>query len=238
MYLAWKYKKSIRILVGKPLVKRLFEDREGDWKILWCLTSYENQLCGWEVVGTCSRFFLRRATQQKLRTHRSLKAYCATLWWRWRERWSVFLFFQVMEHRWNENDRGQPKYSGEKPVPAPLCPPQIPHWMTQDRTRASAVGGRRLTAWAMARPCSRSYSRKGFLIAELNLRVPLTEFVDRLVKKKVFDRHDSNSSAPNFVRSANRHCRYTVPIKFIFTAYLVHLYGPERQEGVLTVSEQ
>jgi hypothetical protein len=35
---------------------------------------------------------------------------------------------------------------GEKPVPVPLCPPQIPHELTRDRTRASAVGGRRLTA--------------------------------------------------------------------------------------------
>jgi hypothetical protein len=34
----------------------------------------------------------------------------------------------------------------------PLCPPQIPHGLTRDRTRASAVGGRRLSAWAMARP--------------------------------------------------------------------------------------
>jgi hypothetical protein len=33
-----------------------------------------------------------------------------------------------------------------------ICPPQIPHGLTRDRTRASAVGGRRLTAWAMARP--------------------------------------------------------------------------------------
>jgi hypothetical protein len=40
----------------------------------------------------------------------------------------------------------------EKPVPVPLCPPQIPHRLTRDRTRASAVGCWRLTAWAMARP--------------------------------------------------------------------------------------
>jgi hypothetical protein len=45
--------------------------------------------------------------------HRSLKAYCATLWWRWRKRWSAFLFFQVMEHRWNKTDREKPKYSGK-----------------------------------------------------------------------------------------------------------------------------
>jgi hypothetical protein len=102
---------------------------------------------------TCSRFvhnfFLWwRAPQQMLRTHRSLEAYCATLWWRW----LVFSFFRVMEHMWNETDRGKPKYSGQKPVPVPLCPPQIPHGLTRDWTRASAVGGRRLTAWAMARP--------------------------------------------------------------------------------------
>jgi hypothetical protein len=38
---------------------------------------------------------------------------------------------------------------GEKPVPVPLCPPQILHGLTRDRTRASAVRGRRLTAWAI-----------------------------------------------------------------------------------------
>jgi hypothetical protein len=37
-----------------------------------------------------------------------------------------------------------------KPAPVPLRPPQIPHYLTWDRTRA--VGSRRLTAWAMARP--------------------------------------------------------------------------------------
>jgi hypothetical protein len=63
------------------------------------------------------------------------------------ERWSVFfLFLQVMEHRWNEIDR-------VKPVPVPLCLPQIPHGLTRDRTWVSAaVGGQRLTGWAMARP--------------------------------------------------------------------------------------
>jgi hypothetical protein len=38
-----------------------------------------------------------------------------------------------------------------KPAPAPLCPPQIPLDQTRDRTRATAVGSQRLTAWAMAR---------------------------------------------------------------------------------------
>jgi hypothetical protein len=46
---------------------------------------------------------------QMLRTHRSLEAYCATLWWSW----LVFSFFLAMEHRWNEIEKGKPKYSGE-----------------------------------------------------------------------------------------------------------------------------
>jgi hypothetical protein len=50
------------------------------------------------------------------------------------------------------NCEGKTEELGEKPVPVPLCPPQIPHGLTRDRTRASAVGGWRLTAWAMARP--------------------------------------------------------------------------------------
>jgi hypothetical protein len=32
-----------------------------------------------------------------------------------------------MEHRWNEIDRGKTEVLGEKPVPVPICPPQIPH---------------------------------------------------------------------------------------------------------------
>jgi hypothetical protein len=39
-----------------------------------------------------------------------------------------------------------------KLVPAPLCPPQIPLDQTRARTRATAVGSQRLTAWAMAGP--------------------------------------------------------------------------------------
>jgi hypothetical protein len=39
-----------------------------------------------------------------------------------------------------------------KPAPVPLCPPQIPHDLTWDWTRAATVGSQRLTAWAMAWP--------------------------------------------------------------------------------------
>jgi hypothetical protein len=53
-----------------------------------------------------------------------------------------------MEWNW----QGKTKVRGEKPVPVPHCPQQIPHGLTRDRTRASAVRGRPVTAWAMARP--------------------------------------------------------------------------------------
>ena len=65
-----------------------------------------------------------------------------------------FLFFLIMEHLWNETDRGKTEVLGQKPVPVPLYPPQIPHGLTQDRNRASTVRRRRLTAWAVARPNS------------------------------------------------------------------------------------
>jgi hypothetical protein len=41
---------------------------------------------------------------------------------------------------------------GEKPVPVPLYPPQIPHGLTRARTRAPAVRGRWLKTRTMARP--------------------------------------------------------------------------------------
>jgi hypothetical protein len=43
-----------------------------------------------------------------------------------------------------------------KPSPVPFCPPQIPHVLIWARTRATAVGSRRLRTWAMARHKSRS----------------------------------------------------------------------------------
>jgi hypothetical protein len=39
-----------------------------------------------------------------------------------------------------------------KPTPVSPCLQQIAHDLTWPRTRAAAVGNRRLTAWAMARP--------------------------------------------------------------------------------------
>jgi hypothetical protein len=41
--------------------------------------------------------------------------------------------------------------------PVSLCPPQISHQPNRGRTLASAVQGRRLTAWALARSMYNSY---------------------------------------------------------------------------------
>jgi hypothetical protein len=60
-------------------------------------------------------------------------------------------WYEFGERRWNDILTGETEELGEKPVPVPPCPPQIRHGMTRARTRASAVRGRRLTTWAMAR---------------------------------------------------------------------------------------
>jgi hypothetical protein len=43
--------------------------------------------------------------------------------------------------RWNDNDRGKPEELREKPVPVPVCPPQIPHRLNRARTRTSTATG-------------------------------------------------------------------------------------------------
>jgi hypothetical protein len=60
----------------------------------------------------------------------------------------IWVWRATVEWYW----QGKTEELGEKPVPVPLCPPQIPYGLTRARTRASAVRGRRLTTWAMARP--------------------------------------------------------------------------------------
>jgi hypothetical protein len=54
---------------------------------------------------------------------------------------------------WMTIGRGN-RSTWRKPATIPFCPPQIPHELTWDRTRAAAVGTRRLTTLAMARPSS------------------------------------------------------------------------------------
>jgi hypothetical protein len=49
-----------------------------------------------------------------------------------------------------------------KPAPAPLFPPQVPFGQARDRTRATALGSQRLTAWTMGRPVPFTCSGSGF----------------------------------------------------------------------------
>jgi hypothetical protein len=108
----------------------------------------------------------RRAPQQKLRTHRSLEAYCVTLWWRW----IVFPSFRVMEHRWNEIYRGKPTYSGKNVSQCHFVHHKSHMDWPRDRTRASAMGGRRIIAWAKARPWEMDYwSLKIFSLKQIML---------------------------------------------------------------------
>jgi hypothetical protein len=66
----------------------------------------------------------------------------------------IWVWIATVEWYW----QGKTEELGEKPVPVPLCPPQIPHGLTRAWTWASAVRGRRLTTWAMPRPTGSYWS--------------------------------------------------------------------------------
>jgi hypothetical protein len=86
----------------------------------------KNQLNGNALCRIRVAFFLWwRAPQQMLRTHHSLKAFCATLWWRW----AVFFYqvLQVMEHQWNEIDRWKPA-TRRKTCPSATLSTTNPTW--------------------------------------------------------------------------------------------------------------
>jgi hypothetical protein len=85
--------------------------------------------------------------------------------------WDIWVWRATVEWYW----QGKTKELEERPVPMPLCPPQIPHGLTRTRNRASGLRGQRLTAWAMARsrtmpirewPSSKS---KGFVLCYSNI---------------------------------------------------------------------
>jgi hypothetical protein len=107
----------------------------------------------WVNGDVCNKwlFFFTwwRAPQQTLRTHHNFKAFCATLWWRW----AVFFYqvLQAMEHQWNEIDRGK-LTTRRKTCPSATLSTTNPTWTDPESNPGLRNGGRRLTAWAMARP--------------------------------------------------------------------------------------
>jgi hypothetical protein len=58
----------------------------------------------------------------------------------------IWVWRAMVEWYW----QGKIKELGEKPVLVLLCPPQIPHGLTQVQTWTSTVRGRWLTTWFMA----------------------------------------------------------------------------------------
>jgi hypothetical protein len=70
-----------------------------------------------------------------------LLAYCGSLRWEWRWLW---------RSRWNVDWQGKPKCSEKTCPTATFFQHKIPHDHTRIWTRASSLGSRRLTAWAMA----------------------------------------------------------------------------------------
>jgi hypothetical protein len=78
----------------------------------------------------------------------------------------MMMIYEYGEPQWNDDTDWRNERNRRKPVPVPLYPPQIPHWVTRARTPAFAARGRRLTAWAMERPWVLAQS--GLLFAVTN----------------------------------------------------------------------
>jgi hypothetical protein len=75
-------------------------------------------------VRRAGNFFFRRAPQQKLRTHRSLKAYCATLWWRYK----FFFIFPSNGAPVEWNWQGETEVLGGKTCPSATLSTTNPTW--------------------------------------------------------------------------------------------------------------
>jgi hypothetical protein len=57
---------------------------------------------------------------------------------------SILQLNMILAERWNDTDRVKTEKLGEKPVPVPLYPQQIPYGLTRVRTRSSAIRGRQI----------------------------------------------------------------------------------------------
>jgi hypothetical protein len=102
-------------------------------------------------------------------------------------------WYESGERRWNDTDRRKTEELGQKPVPVPLCSPQIPHGLTRARTRASAVRGRRLTTRAMARP-RRPLHSEHFLILHNGILSWLLDSMKCLPKRRGLNSAKSSHS--------------------------------------------
>jgi hypothetical protein len=106
---------------------------------------------------------------------------------------------------------------GEKPVPVPLCPPQIPHGLTRDRTRASAVRGWRLTVWAMARHFMCIYYKHASIFVKIN-----TLYDCAYSWQLVLYVFRSILTSSNNIWNANFKFLWSVSLHFMLCASLMH----------------
>jgi hypothetical protein len=95
--------------------------------------------------------------------------------------------YEFGERRWNDILTGENRRTRKKkPVPVPLCPPQIPHGLTRARTGDSAVGGRRLTTWAMARSVQHLTQWNIITVASFRKNVYLSDEIWIQLKPSIF----------------------------------------------------
>jgi hypothetical protein len=85
-------------------------------------------------------------------SHHSLKVLCATPMKMIRMSSFFYQFLQLMEHQWNEIDREKPTNRRKTCPSATLSTTNLTWTWPGTEPGASAMRGRRLTAWAMARP--------------------------------------------------------------------------------------
>jgi hypothetical protein len=105
-------------------------------KLITFITGLHNRLF--------SSFFVEKGPQQKLRTHRSLEAYRATLVTKMNRKVISFFIFPSNGASLEWNWQGKTEVFGGNPVPVPLCPPQIPHGLTPG-SNPGLCGGRPAT---------------------------------------------------------------------------------------------
>jgi hypothetical protein len=146
---------------------------------------------------------------------------------------SFFSCFHVMEHRWNEIDRGKPKYSGKKTCPSATLSTTNP---TMDWSRPSAVTVRRLTAWATARRQRIDYKAAkiimGWFVSArigVNKKV-IAQYSKRTVLKieteivRIWIRGTDHSTW----LLANNFTTHTYLISCILLSFLLHLHWSRR----------
>jgi hypothetical protein len=74
----------------------------------------------------------------------------------------------VWSSRWNENWQGKPKYR-EKPIPVPLCPPQMLCHLTWDRILGRGGGKRTTARLSCGTACLWSWMHVSFLLKRIGV---------------------------------------------------------------------